>query len=72
MGRRWLAQAVDPNPAKRYATLSEFIYDLSHPNPAFLEPSRQPLIEHNPLAFWKGLALLMLVGNLLLIYWITT
>jgi len=72
VGRRWLAQAVDPNPAKCHATLSESIFDLSLPNPAFLEPSNQPLIEHNPLAFWKGLALLMLTGNLLLIYWITT
>ena len=59
---------MDPSPARRYPTLSEFVYDLSHPNPEYLEPSRQPLMQRNPLAFWKGLALLLLAGNLVLLY----
>jgi serine/threonine protein phosphatase PrpC len=63
-----LRKALHPDPAKRYETLSEFLYDLSHPNPRFLDVSRQPLIERNPLGFWKGLSALLLLGNLVLLY----
>jgi serine/threonine protein phosphatase PrpC len=54
-----LRKAVHPNPGKRYGELSEFVYDLRHPNQAFLGKTRQPLLERNPVAFWKGLALLL-------------
>ncbi|HHH38519.1 MAG TPA: bifunctional protein-serine/threonine kinase/phosphatase, partial [Sedimenticola sp.] len=63
-----LEKALQPRPAKRYDLLSEFLHDLSHPNSAFLEKSSQPLIERNPVAFWRGLALLLLTGNLVLLY----
>ena len=63
-----LRKAVHPDPSKRYDTLSEFLYDLSKPNPAFLETTGQPLLERNPLAFWKGLAALLALGNLVLLY----
>ena len=56
-----LRKAVHPNPAKRYGELSEFVYDLRHPNQAFLHKTRQPLLERNPLAFWKGLSLVLAV-----------
>jgi serine/threonine protein phosphatase PrpC len=48
-----ISKSVNPNPAKRYESLSEFIYDLRHPNPKFLSSSAPPLIERNPLLFWK-------------------
>lgn len=54
-----LRKAVHPNPLKRYAELSEFVYDLRHPNPAFLGKARQPLLERNPAAFWKGVSLVL-------------
>ncbi len=63
-----LRKAVHPDPSKRYDTLSEFLFDLSKPNPAFLTTTAQPLMERNPLAFWKGVSALLLVGNLVLIY----
>jgi hypothetical protein len=44
---------------KRYAELSEFLYDLRHPSPAFLSKTRPPLLERNPAAFWKGLSALL-------------
>ncbi len=44
---------------KRYGELSEFIYDLRHPNEAFLRSASAPLIERNPLAFWKGLSFVL-------------
>lgn len=62
-----LRKAVHPNPQNRYDSLSEFLYDLSHPNPAFTEETGKPLIERNPLAFWKGLSALLAVVCLILI-----
>jgi len=60
-----LRKAVHPNPALRYQELSEFIYDLRHPNKTFLNRTRPPLTERNPVRFWKSvsfvLALLVLV-----------
>lgn len=54
-----LKKAVHPNPQKRYDTLSEFVYDLRHPNRAFLNQTRAPLLERNPVLFWKSLALIL-------------
>lgn len=56
-----LRRAVHPNPAKRYAELSEFIWDLRHPSQSFLNKTRAPLIERNPVAFWKGVAAILAV-----------
>ena len=47
---------------RRYGLLSELLHDLRHPNPAFLEGARRPLIERNPVRFWKGLAALLAAG----------
>lgn len=63
-----LRRAVHPDPRKRYDTLSEFLYDLSHPNPRYVEHELAPLAERNPVAFWKGVAALLAAGNLLLLY----
>ncbi len=68
---RWmdeaLRKAVSIDPQKRYALLSEFTHDLRSPNPEFLRETRQPLIERNPLGFWKTLALISLLINLALL-----
>src|SRR6185295_10561620 len=42
-----LKKAVHPDPAKRYTELSEFLYDLRHPNKEFLNKTRPPLMERN-------------------------
>ncbi|MDD5271924.1 MAG: bifunctional protein-serine/threonine kinase/phosphatase [Methylovulum sp.] len=64
-----LKKATAINPQLRYDDLSEFIYDLGHPNPAFLNARQQlPLLERNPLWFWRGLSLLSLLANLILLY----
>ena len=62
-----LEKAVRLDPSRRYATLSEFAHDLEHPNPEFLRQERAPLLERNPVAFWRGLAVLLLVLNLILL-----
>ena len=40
-----IRKAVHPDPHQRYAELSEFVYDLHHPNGEFLKKTRPPLIE---------------------------
>ncbi|MCB1733777.1 MAG: bifunctional protein-serine/threonine kinase/phosphatase [Gammaproteobacteria bacterium] len=54
-----LRKAVDPNPADRYALLSEFTFDLRHPNTHPSDTANAPLLERNPLVFWKGLSLVL-------------
>jgi serine/threonine protein kinase len=56
-----LRKAVHPNPAKRYEELSEFLFDLRHPNQVFLQKTRPPLLERNPVIFWKGVSLILAV-----------
>jgi serine/threonine protein phosphatase PrpC len=56
-----LRRAVHPDPARRYAELSEFVYDLRHPNAGYLSRTRAPLLERNPAAFWRGVALVLAV-----------
>ena len=48
-----LRRAVHPDPYKRYDSLSEFMFDLRHPNANYLNVSATPLIERNPTLFWK-------------------
>ncbi len=54
-----IAKAVHPDPYKRYGELSELVYDLSHPNQAFLAKTRPPLMERHPVAFWKTVSFLL-------------
>jgi serine/threonine protein kinase len=62
-----LRKAVELNPLKRYESLSEFTFDLRRPNPNYLNVSAKPLIERNPLLFWKcTTAILVIVVVVLL------
>jgi len=54
-----LRKAVHPLPEKRYETLTEFITDLKLPNSAFLARGHTPLIERNPVRFWKALSIVL-------------
>jgi len=56
-----LKKAVHPNPYKRYDELSEFLYDLRQPNKAFLNKTRPPLMERDPVVFWQGTSALLVV-----------
>ena len=62
-----LRRAVHPDPYKRYESLSEFTFDLRHPNAKYLNASATPLIERNPLLFWKLLAAILACIILLLL-----
>lgn len=54
-----LQKALHPDPYKRYAEISEFLYDLRHPNKAFMNKTRPPLMERNPVLFWKSISLVL-------------
>lgn len=56
-----LKQALHPNPHKRYQELSEFIYDLSQPSKAFLGKAKAPLLERDPVVFWKSIRVILVV-----------
>ncbi|HXH45776.1 MAG TPA: bifunctional protein-serine/threonine kinase/phosphatase [Bradyrhizobium sp.] len=48
-----LRRALHPDPSKRHEDLSEFIFELRTPNPAYLDTRITPLLERSPLMFWK-------------------
>jgi len=56
-----LKKAVHIEPLKRYDELSELVYDLRHPSQAFLNKTRPPLIERNPVLVWQGISFILLV-----------
>ncbi|MCK5810446.1 MAG: bifunctional protein-serine/threonine kinase/phosphatase [Cocleimonas sp.] len=64
-----LRKAVHPTPTKRYQLLSEFVTDLSKPNTALIRSNHaEPLIERNPVMFWKIMALIEFILLFLAIF----
>ena len=62
-----LRKAVHPDPLRRYDELFEFVHDLRHPNGKLLDSNPSPLLERNPLLFWKGLSLALAAIILLML-----
>lgn len=56
-----LRKALHPDPYKRYSELSEFIFDMHHPNKVFLNRTAPPLIDRNPVLFWKSVSFILSV-----------
>lgn len=56
-----LKKALHPHPYKRYDALSEFVFELRHPNKQFLSKARPPLIERDPVRFWQGVSFILCV-----------
>jgi serine/threonine protein phosphatase PrpC len=54
-----LRKATHPDPNRRYEELSEFVHDLRHPTEGYLSRKRAPLLERNPVAFWRGVSLIL-------------
>lgn len=65
-----LGKSVNPDPRRRYEAMSEFLHDLNHPNDKLIESHQTPWIERSPLSFWKSATLLLLITNLLLLYFL--
>ncbi|MCG8312192.1 MAG: bifunctional protein-serine/threonine kinase/phosphatase [Pseudomonadales bacterium] len=67
-----LKKALQISSELRYDSLSEFIHDLSTPNPEYLKAEQRPLLEKDPLLFWKLVSGLLLVTQVVtLILWLT-
>ncbi len=64
-----LQRALSLSADLRYPSLSEFLYDLARPNPAYLGHQGRPLAERNPVLFWQGVSALLLVAQLVTLYW---
>jgi serine/threonine protein phosphatase PrpC/predicted Ser/Thr protein kinase len=62
-----LEKAVHPNPYKRYDSLSEFLFDLRKPNANYVKTSAEPLIERNPLLFWKCTTIVLALAVVVLL-----
>lgn len=71
---RWLdgalRKSVQISPTARYDSFSEFEYDLEYPNSKFLHSDELPLLERNPLLFWRAIASVLAVTQLGTFLWI--
>lgn len=56
-----IRKAVHPLPDRRQEEIFEYIHDLRHPNKQFLDKTRPPLMERNPIAVWQGISLILAV-----------
>jgi serine/threonine protein kinase/serine/threonine protein phosphatase PrpC len=56
-----LQKALQISPDLRYDALSEFVYDLEHPNTEFRDKSHIPISQRNPLVFWQGMSALLFI-----------
>ena len=63
-----LEKGVLLDPKRRYQTLSEFMFDLSKPNPELAKLGGASLLDKNPVGFWKGMTIILLMSNLALLY----
>ena len=63
---RALEKALDIEPARRHAEVSELLEDIRRPNPAFAG-ERKSLLDRDPKGFWKVLSLVFAL--LALIQW---
>jgi protein phosphatase len=64
-----LQKALSARPSQRQAAFSEFLQDLEKPNAQLLANHQQvPLIERNPLVFWRSVSLLLLL--VIIVQWL--
>jgi len=66
-----LEKATQINPELRYPALSEFMCDLEKPNPSVIKQN-QPLLERDPVKFWKSLSIMLFIANFVLLYLYST
>jgi len=62
-----IKKAVHPDPLGRYEVLSEFIMDLRRPNKNFVNKNRTPLMERDPVLFWKSVSFILALITLALL-----
>ena len=69
----WLDKALEKalaiHPNSRYEALSEWLQDLKRPNPNWLSPRSQPLLERHPDKVWKILAVSGWIAATFIFFW---
>ncbi len=63
-----LQKAVQLSTELRYDALSEFVYDLEHPNQEFMDKAHVPLSKRNPLKFWQATCALLVLAELVTLW----
>ena len=66
-----LELATRKRPAERTEALSALVEDLRRPNTSLDYARPRPLIERNPVAFWRTVALVLLLTNIVLAFLLT-
>ncbi|RCW75850.1 bifunctional protein-serine/threonine kinase/phosphatase [Pseudorhodoferax soli] len=61
-----LLKALQPEPARRQEAVSEFVHDLHRPGGALLQARALPLVERDPVLFWKVCTVLLGLGTVVL------
>jgi len=68
---RWidevLRKATQVDPSRRYAEPSEFAHALRHPDAAWLQRTRPPLLERNPARFWQVVSIVLFIALMIAI-----
>ncbi|MCZ7019455.1 hypothetical protein, partial [Salmonella enterica] len=59
-----------PHPDQRYETAEEWLLVLEQADRRELSVRPRPLLEREPLKVWQTLAVLSLLINLVLLYWL--
>lgn len=67
-----IRKALSILPDQRQQALSEFVYELQHPNRRYQSTQTQPLLERNPLIAWKTMAFVQWLLILFLLYLVLT
>lgn len=67
-----LRRAVAAEPTQRFETAEEWLLVLEQGERLASSASTRPLLEREPLKVWRGLALLSLLLNLVLLVWLGT
>ncbi|OZG71937.1 serine/threonine protein kinase [Hahella sp. CCB-MM4] len=65
-----LKKALQLDPRRRYESFSEWLHDMKRPNSRLMPEHALPLVERNPLVFWKITALTLMATQLLTLWWI--
>ncbi|MGX9416530.1 protein kinase domain-containing protein [Vibrio sp. WJH972] len=60
-----LKKATSVEPHRRYEEVSEFVFDLTNPNPKADKNRWKPIAERNPILFWQRISLILFVALLL-------
>jgi eukaryotic-like serine/threonine-protein kinase len=63
-----LAKATAKKPSDRTDALSALVEDLKRPNPSLIHQRSRPLVERNPVAFWKVLSALLSLAVVVLLF----